>query len=124
MMPLSATWLHLHVGSGSIAAFRCDFLIAHALADPRRSSSASPPSERAPLRQCMVTPARGRRRAGAPLVRNLVGTLHAVGRGVQDEGWPRRVLDGRDRTRAGQTAPPEGLCFMRVDYAEPIAWMP
>lgn len=57
-------------------------------------------------------------------VRNLVGTLHAVGRGAQDEGWPRRVLDGRDRRLAGQTAPPEGLCFMAVEYAETLGWDP
>ncbi len=57
-------------------------------------------------------------------VRNLVGTLHAVGRGVQDEGWPRRVLDGRDRRAAGQTAPPEGLCFMAVEYDEALPWAP
>ncbi len=57
-------------------------------------------------------------------VRNLVGTLHAVGRGMQDEGWPRRVLDGRDRRLAGQTAPPEGLCFMAVEYPCGLAWCP
>ena len=32
------------------------------------------------------------------------------------------VLDGRDRRRAGQTAPPEGLCFVGVDYPEPLGW--
>ena len=42
-------------------------------------------------------------------VRNLVGTLVLVGQGRRGPEWPRRVLDGRDRARAGQTAPAEGL---------------
>ncbi len=50
-------------------------------------------------------------------VRNLVGTLAPVGLGRRPHGWPRAVLDGRDRRAAGETAPPEGLCFMRVDYS-------
>jgi tRNA pseudouridine38-40 synthase len=32
------------------------------------------------------------------------------------------VLDGRDRTKAGQTAPPDGLIFLRAEYPEPIDW--
>lgn len=55
-------------------------------------------------------------------VRNLVGTLAEVGLGKRPDTWPRRVLDGRDRTKAGQTAPPEGLCFVRVEYAEALQW--
>jgi tRNA pseudouridine38-40 synthase len=49
-------------------------------------------------------------------VRILVGTLALVGRGQ----WsPRDVADAlaaRDRTRAGPTAPPLGLCLMEVRY--------
>jgi tRNA pseudouridine38-40 synthase len=55
-------------------------------------------------------------------VRNLVGTLHQVGRGLRPVGWPRAVLEEGDRRGAGQTAPAEGLCFLRVDYPQPIAW--
>jgi tRNA pseudouridine38-40 synthase len=55
-------------------------------------------------------------------VRNLVGTLAEVGQGRRGVAWPRAVLDGRDRQRAGQTAPPEGLCFTRVEYAEALDW--
>ena len=49
-------------------------------------------------------------------VRILVGTLALVGRGQ----WSRRdveeALAARDRTRAGPTAPPQGLCLMEVRY--------
>ncbi len=50
-------------------------------------------------------------------VRNFVGTLVEVGWGRRPVPWPRAVLDGRDRRLGGQTAPPEGLCFLGVDYA-------
>jgi tRNA pseudouridine38-40 synthase len=56
-------------------------------------------------------------------VRNLVGTLHEVGLGRRPVEWPRVVLDGGDRRAAGQTAPPQGLTFLRVDYPEPITWL-
>ena len=55
-------------------------------------------------------------------VRNLVGTLVLVGQGRRGAEWPRRVLDGRDRTRAGQTAPAEGLCFAFVRYDVEPEW--
>ncbi len=55
-------------------------------------------------------------------VRNLVGTLAEVGLGRRPVGWPRAVLDGRDRSKAGQTAPPDGLTFLRAEYPEPINW--
>jgi len=49
-------------------------------------------------------------------VRILVGTLQLVGRGQ----WSRRdveaALHARNRTRAGPTAPPHGLCLMEVRY--------
>jgi tRNA pseudouridine38-40 synthase len=55
-------------------------------------------------------------------VRNMVGTLAEVGLGKRPANWPRGVLDGRDRARAGQTAPPEGLVLTGVRYAEPVDW--
>ncbi|WP_043334426.1 tRNA pseudouridine(38-40) synthase TruA [Belnapia moabensis] len=55
-------------------------------------------------------------------IRNLAGTLLEVGLGKRGVEWPRRVLESRDRTKAGQTAPPEGLSFRFVRYAEEIAW--
>ena len=55
-------------------------------------------------------------------VRNLVGTLVQVGLGKRPVGWPRQVLDGRDRARAGQTAPAEGLTFLSVQYTTIPDW--
>jgi tRNA pseudouridine38-40 synthase len=55
-------------------------------------------------------------------VRNLVGTLAEVGMGRRPSTWPRAVLDQRDRARAGQTAPPEGLTLTAVRYDPPIDW--
>jgi tRNA pseudouridine38-40 synthase len=56
-------------------------------------------------------------------VRNFVGTLYEVGLGRRPVSWPREVLDGRDRRAAGQTAPPQGLCFLQVDFPEPLGWL-
>jgi tRNA pseudouridine38-40 synthase len=55
-------------------------------------------------------------------VRNMVGTLAQVGLGRRPVSWPRSVLDVRDRRRAGQTAPAEGLCFTAVRYDPPFDW--
>jgi tRNA pseudouridine38-40 synthase len=49
-------------------------------------------------------------------VRNLVGSLKLVGEGRWQPDDMRRVLEARDRCVAGPTAPPDGLCLMRVVY--------
>ncbi|MFM8615294.1 MAG: tRNA pseudouridine synthase A, partial [Alphaproteobacteria bacterium] len=51
-------------------------------------------------------------------VRNMVGTLVEVGYGRRPASWPRAVLLGADRAKAGQTAPPEGLVLTAVTYPE------
>jgi tRNA pseudouridine38-40 synthase len=51
------------------------------------------------------------------MVRNIVGTLAEVGRGVQPESWVGEVLCACDRRKAGPTAPPQGLYLVRVDYS-------
>jgi tRNA pseudouridine38-40 synthase len=50
------------------------------------------------------------------MVRNLAGTLLLVGAGQRPEGWIAEVLEARDRTLAGPTAPPQGLYFAGVEY--------
>ncbi len=49
-------------------------------------------------------------------VRILVGTLQLVGRGQWSKRDVEDALAARDRTRAGPTAPPQGLCLMEVRY--------
>ncbi|HYR96581.1 MAG TPA: tRNA pseudouridine(38-40) synthase TruA [Candidatus Binatus sp.] len=50
------------------------------------------------------------------MVRNIVGTLVEVGRGERPASGMRDLLAGRDRTRAGATAPPHGLTLIAVRY--------
>jgi tRNA pseudouridine38-40 synthase len=50
------------------------------------------------------------------MVRNIAGALLAVGTGDRDLEWVRAALDSRDRTRAGVTAPPQGLYLTSVEY--------
>jgi tRNA pseudouridine38-40 synthase len=49
-------------------------------------------------------------------VRILVGTLQLVGRGQWRKADVEAALAARDRTRAGPTAPPQGLCLIEVRY--------
>lgn len=53
------------------------------------------------------------------MVRSIVGTLVDVGRGRRPAEEMREILESRDRTRAGPTAPACGLLLERVDYVEP-----
>jgi tRNA pseudouridine38-40 synthase len=50
------------------------------------------------------------------MVRNIVGTLMEVGRGKLSAQDVVRILQARDRTLAGPTAPAQGLCLMSVEY--------
>lgn len=65
------------------------------------------------------------------MVRNIVGTLAEVGHGRQPPDWVASVLTARDRTRAGMTAPADGLYFVGPTYppalalpGPPIPWFP
>ena len=50
------------------------------------------------------------------MVRNIAGVLIAIGSGERPETWAAEVLEARDRTLGGVTAPPHGLYFHHVDY--------
>ena len=50
------------------------------------------------------------------MVRNIVGTLVEVGLGRLEPEAVADILASRDRGQAGPTAPPQGLCLVRVDY--------
>lgn len=54
------------------------------------------------------------------MVRNIAGVLMTIGAGEHPPEWAREVLEARDRTLGGVTAPPHGLTLMRVEYPE--AW--
>jgi len=50
------------------------------------------------------------------MVRNLVGSLVEVGQGRRAPEWIASVLESLDRTKAGPTAPAEGLTLWKVLY--------
>jgi len=50
------------------------------------------------------------------MVRNLVGTFLLVGKGSLDEVGFRRILDSKNRSAAGATAPASGLYLISVEY--------
>jgi len=52
------------------------------------------------------------------MVRNLAGVLMTIGAGEQEPDWAKSVLEARDRTQGGLTAPPDGLYLTAVEYPE------
>ena len=49
-------------------------------------------------------------------VRIIVGTLVNVGIGKIEVDEVKEILDSRDRTKAGPTAPPDGLYLEKIIY--------
>jgi tRNA pseudouridine38-40 synthase len=52
------------------------------------------------------------------MVRNIVGVLLDIGAGEKPVAWTGELLALRDRSRAGRTAPPNGLYLVQVDYPD------
>jgi len=55
------------------------------------------------------------------MVRNITGVLLEVGQGKRAPEWARQVLEGRDRSLGGVTAPPDGLALVAVEYPAEFA---
>lgn len=54
------------------------------------------------------------------MVRNIVGALMEVGRGVISRGDVEAMMAGLDRTKCPPPAPPQGLCLIAVKYQEEL----
>lgn len=50
------------------------------------------------------------------MVRNIVGVLTAIGAQEEPVIWAREILESKDRTKGGVTAPPYGLYFLGPTY--------
>lgn len=55
------------------------------------------------------------------MIRIITGTLVEVGQGKRNPQEVTRLIEDGDRRGAGMTAPPHGLCLMRVFYPEVVA---
>jgi len=56
------------------------------------------------------------------MVRNIAGVLMTIGYGEQTAEWARTILEARNRTLGGVTAPADGLYLSAVDYPEPYVF--
>ena len=52
------------------------------------------------------------------MVRNITGTLVAIGRGDKSPAWAAEILQSRDRKNGGIAAPPHGLTLVSVAYPD------
>ena len=50
------------------------------------------------------------------MVRNIAGSLSLIGRKIKPVDWIAELLQGKDRTLAADTAPPDGLYLTAVSY--------
>jgi len=50
------------------------------------------------------------------MVRSLTGTLLNVGQGKLDFNGFKKIVEAKDRAKAGQSAPAHGLFLVHVDY--------
>lgn len=52
------------------------------------------------------------------MVRIITGTLIQVGKGRFSPEYVKQMLEAKDRTVAGQTAPPQGLTLVGIEYVD------
>lgn len=50
------------------------------------------------------------------MVRIMVGTIVTLGKGKLAPEDIKKIIGAKDRAAAGMTAPPQGLCLMKVEY--------
>jgi tRNA pseudouridine38-40 synthase len=55
------------------------------------------------------------------MVRNIAGVLLEIGAGERPVDWSRAVLEAKDRSQSGVTAPPYGLYLTDVRYPDEFA---
>ena len=58
------------------------------------------------------------------MVRNISGVLMTIGNGKKPASWAKQVLDARDRSLAGVTAPSTGLYLSDIEYPQKFAIPP
>ena len=56
------------------------------------------------------------------MVRNIVGTLLRIGRGELPAEHVKGLIETGDRRGAGPAAPAQGLCLVKIDYANDSVW--
>lgn len=54
------------------------------------------------------------------MVRNIASMLAQVGRAEQQVSWVSELLAGKDRSKLGPTAPPQGLYLAQISYASEL----
>ena len=52
------------------------------------------------------------------MVRNIAGVLIGIGQGDNSPEWVQQLLQKKDRTQGGMTAPPDGLYLVSAHYPE------
>ncbi len=55
------------------------------------------------------------------MIRNIAGVLCSIGAAEQLPAWAEEVLESRDRTCGGVTAPPDGLYLTEISYPKKFA---
>ncbi|MHB8877965.1 MAG: tRNA pseudouridine(38-40) synthase TruA [Myxococcaceae bacterium] len=100
------------VGKHDFSAFRAsDCQAAHALREVRKLKVTGEPGEAITIEVEGTAVLKH-------MVRNFAGSRVAVGRGRQRPEGGTQTLGGRDRTRAGPTAPAHGLTLVEVFYGD------
>ena len=54
------------------------------------------------------------------MVRAIVGTMTEIGSGKMDLKEFEEIINAKDRSRAGKSAPAKGLFLMEIEYPDEI----